>query len=69
MAKSTLDAAKTNKNDEFYTRLEDIAAELCNYKKHFENKIVLCNCDDPEWSNFWIYFHNNFLKPAISSLP
>lgn len=71
MAKSTLDAAKTNKNDEFYTRLEDIATELCNYKKHFENKIVLCNCDDPEWSNFWIYFHNNFsefkLKKLIST--
>lgn len=63
--------AKINKNDEFYTRIEDIAAEICNYKKHFEGKIVLCNCDDPEWSNFWVYFHQNFnefkLKKLIST--
>ena len=71
MAKENLNAAKVKKNDEFYTRLEDIASELCNYKKHFEDKVVFCNCDDPEWSNFWIYFHQNFgefkLKKLIST--
>lgn len=68
MAKETLNQAKINKNDEFYTRLEDIAAELCNYKKHFEGKIVFCNCDDPEWSNFWIYFHQNFSELKLKKL-
>lgn len=48
------------KNDEFYTRYEDIENELQHYTKHFENKIVFCNCDDPKRSNFWKYFKDNF---------
>lgn len=68
MAKESLNLAKVNKNDEFYTRLEDIASELCNYKKHFEDKVVFCNCDDPEWSNFWIYFHQNFSEFKLKKL-
>lgn len=55
-----LNAAKIAKNDEFYTRFEDINNEIKNYKKHFKNKVVFCNCDDPEWSNFWKYFLQNF---------
>ena len=31
-----------------------------HYKKHFEDKVIFCNCDDPEWSNFWKYFSLNF---------
>ncbi|WP_369716042.1 adenine-specific methyltransferase EcoRI family protein [Leptotrichia sp. HSP-536] len=45
--------AKKNKNDEFYTRLGDIERELQYYEKHFKNKIVFCNCDDPVTSNFF----------------
>ena len=71
MATETLSKAKTNKNDEFYTQLSDIACELINYRMHFKNKVVLCNCDDPEYSNFWIFFHLNFhefkLKKLIST--
>lgn len=71
MANKTLKDAKSNKNDEWYTRIEDISEELNNYKKHFKDKVVLCNCDDPEWSNFWIFFHQNFeefgLKKLIST--
>lgn len=67
----SLEEAKKNKNDEFYTQLTDIEKELNNYKKHFENKVVFCNCDDPEWSNFWNYFILNFdhigLKKIIST--
>ena len=47
--------AKKNKNDEFYTRLGDIERELQYYEKHFKNKIVFCNCDDPVTSNFFKY--------------
>ena len=68
MAKETLNNAKKNKSDEFYTLLEDVASELCNYKRHFENKIIFCNCDDPEWSNFWKYFHQNFTEFKIKKL-
>ena len=71
MANKTLKEAKSNKKDEFYTLIEDISEELNNYKKHFKDKVVLCNCDDPEWSNFWIFFHQNFeefgLKKLIST--
>ena len=59
------------KNDEFYTRYEDIEEELKYYKKYFKNKTVYCNCDNPFWSNFFFYFLDNFnelgLKKLISS--
>ena len=52
--------AKKAKADEFYTALKDIESEVSSYVTHFKNKVVFCNCDDPEWSNFWQYFHANF---------
>lgn len=55
-----LHQAKKAKNDEFYTRLEDIEKELCHYRKHFKDKVVLCNCDDPRESKFFTYFSLNF---------
>ena len=71
MANTNLHKAKKAKNDEFYTQLEDISKEVSYYKNHFEGKIVLCNCDDPEWSNFWKFFHDVFndwnLKKLIST--
>ena len=56
------------KNDEFYTRYEDIENELQHYTKHFENKIVFCNCDDPKRSNFWKYFKDNFNNLNLKKL-
>lgn len=70
-ANANLHKAKDAKNDEFYTRLTDVSKELMHYKQHFNDKIVLCNCDDPTWSAFWKYFHLNFsalgLKKLIST--
>ena len=60
MAKRTLDKAKTAKDDEFYTQLDDINNELRHYREHFRGKTVLCNCDDPRISNFFTYFACNF---------
>ena len=51
-----LGRAKRAKEDEFYTRLEDIERELAHYKEHFRGKTILCNCDDPRISNFFHYF-------------
>ena len=48
--------AQNSKNDEFYTQLTDIERELKHYKKHFKDKVVYCNCDDPRVSNFFHYF-------------
>ena len=59
--------ARNTKNDEFYTRLNDVAKELKHYKKYFKDKIVLCNCD-PTWSAFWRYFHLNFAELGLTKL-
>lgn len=69
MAKnSNLHNAKTAKNDEFYTQLTDIEKELKHYKKHFEGKVVYCNCDDVRWSNFFKYFSMNFEHLGLKKL-
>ena len=71
MANKNLHKAKEAKNDEFYTKYNDIAEEVGRYKRHFKDKIVFCNCDDPEWSKFWQYFETKFedfgLKKLIST--
>lgn len=53
---SNLHSARRAKNDEFYTRIEDVEAELWHYREHFRGKTVYLNCDDPRWSAFWRYF-------------
>ncbi|MEO6231817.1 MAG: adenine-specific methyltransferase EcoRI family protein [Ferruginibacter sp.] len=63
-----LQKAKNEKNDEFYTILADIERELKHYKKHFKNKVVLCNCDDPRVSNFFHYFSYNFEQLGLKKL-
>ena len=72
MAKSdNLRKAKEAKNDEFYTRLEDIEAEISqhpDYVKQFEGKTVFCNCDDPEWSNFFKFFTLHFKQLKLKKL-
>lgn len=63
-----LTSAKKSKNDEFYTQLSDIERELKHYKKHFKDKVVFCNCDDPRVSNFFHFFSYNFEKLGIKKL-
>lgn len=47
-------------DDEYYTRYEDIQAELNHYEDQFNGKTILCNCDDPFESNFCKFFLKNF---------
>jgi hypothetical protein len=69
MAKNkSLSAAYRAKEDEFYTQLTDIEKELKHYKDHFKDKIIFCNCDDPEESNFWKYFYLNFTQLGLKKL-
>ena len=63
-----LHRAMRNKNDEFYTRLEDIENELKYYKDFFQGKTVFCNCDDPRKSNFFHYFSYNFEHLGLKKL-
>ena len=65
---SSLNKAKVNKEDEFYTQITDIEKELKHYKNHFKDKVIFCNCDDPEESNFWKYFELNFEYLGIKKL-
>jgi len=61
-------SAKTGKKDEFYTQLADIEREINHYRKHFKDKVVLCNCDDPRISNFFHYFSYNFEQLGLKKL-
>ena len=67
MTNKNLNRAKRVKNDEFYTRVEDIALEVSKYKDYFRGKSVLCNCNDVN-SSFWQYFHNNFHELGLKNL-
>ena len=66
--KRDLAAAKLDKKDEFYTQLTDIEKEMRYYRKHFQGKTVLCNCDDPFESNFFKYFVLNFNRLGLKKL-
>lgn len=63
-----LSKAKDAKKDEFYTQLTDIEKEMRYYRKHFRDKIILCNCDDPFESNFFKYFVLNFNRLGLKKL-
>ena len=63
-----LHKANKAKEDEFYTLLPDIERELRHYKQFFQGKIIFCNCDDPDYSNFWKYFQLNFYELGLKKL-
>ena len=62
--------AKNAKNDEFYTLLTDLEYELTrpDYAKQLEGKTVYCNCDNPEWSNFFVFFKLHFKQLKMKKL-
>lgn len=72
---SNLSAARRVKKDEFYTQWADIEREMNAYREYdpdvFRDKVILCPCDDPEWSNFAKFFALHFtdfgLKKLIST--
>ncbi len=68
MATETLQQAKLNKADEFYTQIADIEAEMHHYSGQFRGKVILCNCDDPYESNFFKYFALNFNQFGLKKL-
>ena len=73
--KDVLQKAQRIKNDEFYTRYEDIEKELSMYPKRiWQNKVVFCNCDNPaadgdgNFSAFALYFMRNFKELGLKRL-
>lgn len=68
---SGLHAAKAEKNDEFYTRFQDIADELTHYKDFFNGKVVYCPCDKAfnlGRSEFFNFFCKVFSEWGIRKL-
>lgn len=72
MANDSLQQAKRVKNDEFYTVYDYIQKEINAYLEYdpdtFKDKVVLCPCDDPEWSNFTRFFAQNFENLGLRKL-
>ena len=66
-ANANLNKAKKAKNDEFYTRYEDIEVEVMEYKEQFQDKIVYLPCDSLK-SEFWSFFINNFQSFGLKKL-
>jgi hypothetical protein len=73
--KDVLQKAQKIKNDEFYTRYEDVEKELSMYPKStWKNKVIFCNCDDAvddderNTSAFPLYFLRNFEDLGIKKL-
>lgn len=60
MSNAHLDRARKARYNEFYTQLTDIEQEMRHYRKWFEGKTVLCNCDDPRVSMFVHHFSERF---------
>ena len=63
-----MNKAKVAKDDEFYTRMEDIEREVLQYTEYFKGKIVLCNCDNPFESNFFKFFASQFKNFGLKKL-
>lgn len=60
--------SKDKKNDEFYTRYEDVEKEIEHYADKLKGKKILCNCNDMDENNaFHKYFTKNFDKLSLSS--
>ena len=72
MNNNKLSDARKHKKDEFYTLYKDIENEMNAYYYYnnniFKNKIVLCPCDNPEWSNFAKFFTTNFNLLGLKKL-
>ena len=73
--KAVMQKAQRAKNDEFYTRYEDVEKEISMYDKNiWKNKVVFCNCDDAvdtdnrNTSAFALYFMRNFKELELKKL-
>ena len=63
-----LSKAKSEKNDEYFTRIEDIEAELSHYTEFIHGKRILCNCNDIPGTSFFDYFVSKFNETGIQSV-
>ena len=60
--------AQVNQQDEFWTKYETIEKELVYYDEFLKDKVVYCNCDHPDKSNFWKYLKEHFSDLNLKQL-
>ena len=66
MSKEKLLNSYNNKNDEFYTLYDDIAAELPNYRDQLRGKRIICPCDWDESLFEEIVYNDGEFVPAAN---
>lgn len=75
--KDVMQRAQKVKNDEFYTRYEDVEKEILMYPlETWRGKCVFCNCDDAvgdtrsekDSSAFALFFIKNFIRLGLKKL-
>ena len=64
----SMNNAKANKIDEFYTLLPDVEEEIRHYSHLLYGKTVYCCCDVKENSSFFSYFYNHFDELGLKKL-
>lgn len=67
MAKESLDSAKSQKQDEFYTKFSDIKKEVQKFGDYFMGQRVICPCNDYK-KNFYKFFKHNFNEFQLKKL-
>ena len=65
---AAMNRARNARKDEFYTQPSDIEKETRHYREHFRGKTVLCNCDDPYASQFFVHFFRKFSAYGLKKL-
>lgn len=68
MSNENLRRADRVQDDEYYTMYSTISNTIPKFRDQFKDKVVYCNCDDPNWSNFYKYFHSNFASLGLKQL-
>lgn len=63
-----LNNARNFKNDEFYTKYNDVNKLIDEYKIYLKNKIIYCNCDDYRYSNFYKCLKERFNELELKTL-
>lgn len=71
MTYATMNNSKAKKDDEWYTRMEDVEKEIPQHARYLKGKTVICPCDHPRKSRIYLYLKTHFhilgLKSLISS--
>ena len=65
---ATLNNAFIVKKDEFYTQYEDVAREMARHRGQLKGKSILCNCDDPFESAFFLFFVLHFNELRLTGI-